>query len=123
MSAHAPSTRVRFQRLTAVALLALFLAGALWWWNPAIEGPFPPCPLYWLTGLQCAGCGVLRATHQLLHGNVGAAFALNPLYVVAIPLAPVAAVLWWKGVRVWRPVVVAALIGISLAFTIARNVL
>jgi hypothetical protein len=53
--------------------------------NPANSSLFPPCPFLWLTGFYCPGCGSLRALHQLLHGNFGAAFALNPFAVLAFP--------------------------------------
>ena len=38
------------------------------------------------SGLDCPGCGGLRATHQLLHGDIRAAFALNPLFIVVLPI-------------------------------------
>jgi hypothetical protein len=53
--------------------------------DPATSGLFPPCPLRVLTGWYCPGCGSLRAFHQLLHGRFSAAFALNPLAVLALP--------------------------------------
>ena len=53
--------------------------------DPATSGVFPPCPLRYLTGWYCPGCGSLRAMHQLLHGNVSAAWALNPLTVLLLP--------------------------------------
>jgi hypothetical protein len=53
--------------------------------DPATSGFFPPCPLWYLTGWYCPGCGSLRAIHQLLHGNLRAAWAMNPLTVVLLP--------------------------------------
>jgi hypothetical protein len=53
--------------------------------DPATSGVFPPCPVHYLTGWYCPGCGSLRAIHQLLHGNLRAAWALNPLTVVLLP--------------------------------------
>ncbi len=53
--------------------------------DPATSGMFPPCPLRYLTGWYCPGCGSLRAMHQLLHGNLYAAWALNPLTVLLLP--------------------------------------
>ena len=53
--------------------------------DPALSGIFPPCPLHALTGWYCPGCGSLRAIHQLLNGNVAAAFAMNPFALVALP--------------------------------------
>ena len=62
-----------------VALVALRI------FDPALPGFFPPCPLRALTGWHCPGCGSLRAMHQLLNGNVGAALAMNPFAVIALP--------------------------------------
>ncbi len=38
-----------------------------------------------LTGFYCPGCGATRALHQILHGNLKAALALNPLIVIFLP--------------------------------------
>jgi len=64
----------------AVAALA-----ALCLLDPGQSGLFPPCPLRYLTGWYCPGCGSLRAMHQLLHGNLAAAWALNPMMVLLLP--------------------------------------
>ena len=45
-----------------------------------------PCLFHTLTGFHCPGCGSLRALHQILNGNVGAALALNPLAVAMVPV-------------------------------------
>jgi hypothetical protein len=57
----------------------------LHFFDPASSGLFPPCPLRYLTGWYCPGCGSLRALHQLLHGNLRAAWTLNPLTVLLLP--------------------------------------
>ncbi len=62
----------------AVAMLRVF--------DPATSGVFPPCPVRYLTGWYCPGCGSLRALHQLLHGNLQAAWAMNPLAVLLLPV-------------------------------------
>ena len=67
--------------LAALALGMVMLAV----FDPARSGVFPPCPVRYLTGWYCPGCGSLRAIHQLLHGNLRAAWALNPLTVVLLP--------------------------------------
>lgn len=70
----------------ALIILALgFVTAVFYLQNPAQSGIFPPCPLFAWTGLYCPGCGSLRATHQLLHGNLVGAFKLNPLAVLSIP--------------------------------------
>ena len=53
--------------------------------DPATSGFYPPCPVFYLTGWYCPGCGSLRALHQLLTGNLAAAWAMNPLTVLLLP--------------------------------------
>ena len=72
----------------------------LWAVDPHIEGRYPVCPVRFLTGLACPGCGSLRALHDLLHGNWSAAWRLNPLAMLLLP-----ALLWWLadlGARAFR---------------------
>lgn len=61
----------------AVVLLRVF--------DPSTSGIFPPCPVHYLTGWYCPGCGSLRAIHEILHGHVWSAWAMNPLTVVLLP--------------------------------------
>ena len=72
--------------------------------NPATSGFYPFCPLHRLTGWLCPGCGSLRAIHELLHGNVVAAFRLNALLVVALPVLAGLAVRWGYRSHRGRPV-------------------
>lgn len=112
-----------------VALAVLAMLVALFFFDPARHSLYPQCMLKKVTGLDCPGCGGLRATHQLLHGNVRAAFNLNPLIFV---LSPVIA--WWLAAeagrhfgRHWpgpfdrRAGVVAFFLAIAL-FGVLRNV-
>ncbi len=71
----------------AAAMLAAVAVGVviLRVFDPATSGVFPPCPVRYLTGWYCPGCGSLRAIHQLLHGNLAAAWAMNPLTVILLP--------------------------------------
>ena len=62
---------------TAVALLRVF--------DPATSAIFPPCPLHFLTGFYCPGCGSLRAVHALLQGDFRQACAMNALTVMLLP--------------------------------------
>lgn len=64
----------------ACAAVPLYVA------DPAQVGFFPPCPIYALTGLYCAGCGTTRAVHQLLHGHWRMALRLNPLLLLLLPV-------------------------------------
>jgi len=47
------------------------------------------CPFHELTGLWCPGCGLTRATHALLRGDIGTALGYNlllPLFLGAIAI-------------------------------------
>lgn len=70
--------------LGSAALVGLAL---LWRYPPQGQIFFPRCTFHQLTGLQCPGCGGLRATHALLHGNWIAAWQFNPLLVASLPVA------------------------------------
>lgn len=70
----------------------LFLAGlaVLFLFDPATHGFYPPCLFKSVFGAPCPGCGSLRAVHQLLHGNLAGAWALNKPIVLGLPLAALA---------------------------------
>ena len=77
--------------IVAMTFSALALAAlALYLHDPATSRILPPCPFRWATGLLCPGCGSLRGLHQLLHSDPAAAFRLNPLMVLTLPLLAVA---------------------------------
>lgn len=113
--------------LGAVALAGTAVLAAR---SPHVGGSYGVCPLLLVTGMQCAACGVLRATHDLAHGDLAGAWALNPVWVVAVPIL---VVLWLGWVRrAWRgeaarpvlrspavPVLTAALL---LVYSVLRNV-
>ena len=83
---------------------------------------FPPCPFRLLTGWYCPGCGGLRMTHDLLHGDLAAAVVDNVFLLTGLPLLAV----WW----LWRrsrqrpaftvPVIVVIAIA-ALVWTVVRN--
>ncbi len=114
-----------------VALLVAMAAAAvlLEVFDPATSGVFPPCPLRYLTGWYCPGCGSLRAIHQLLHGNLRAAWGLNPLTVVLLPFLTYGmasfALLELRGQGLPQPFLragwIRALCAAIVLFGIARN--
>jgi hypothetical protein len=57
---------------------------------------FPACPFRAITGLYCPGCGGLRMTHDVLHGDLSAAVVDNAFLLVGLPM-----LLAWLLVR-WR---------------------
>jgi hypothetical protein len=122
--------------LAAVALAVCFGLIVLFLIDPArstfARGPtlFPPCPLHAITGLYCPGCGTLRALHQLLHGNLWAAFRLNPLMVCSLPLVAywclselMREVSGWRRPRLFLPAAwIWVLLGVIVLFGIVRNI-
>lgn len=97
--------------------------------DPSRPGRYPTCPFKALTGLDCTGCGSLRGTHALLHGDLFAAVGHN-----ALLLPGVALVLWlwvaWMSSTVGRgrvptlrptPLVARSLIAIAIGFAVIRN--
>ncbi|MFH1074517.1 MAG: DUF2752 domain-containing protein [Candidatus Firestonebacteria bacterium] len=79
------------EKSTAIGLIIIFLVltGMLFFFSPGEGSLYPPCPTHYLTKFSCPGCGSLRAVHNLLHGNIKAAFFFNPLIVLALPLLAV----------------------------------
>lgn len=113
----------------ATAAAALAGAALIAWRNPATAGFYPPCPSKVLTGLDCPGCGGLRGTHALLHGDVITAMDHN---LLLLPIALLAVWMWiaWTAETAGRrvptlpstPAISALLFGIVAVFTVARNI-
>ena len=110
-------------------LTATFLAGILY-----LYGPHAPwlagCMFRRLTGLACPGCGMTRATHAALHGQLGLALRFNPLGMLLVPVAllgiGVEVAAWVRGQAV--PVKFRLsdnlawwLVGVVLCYWVARN--
>ena len=110
---------------TALGTAAVF-AGALTYVgvvDPHREGSlFPPCPFKLLTGWNCPGCGGLRMTHDLLHGDLGAAVTDNVFLLIGLPLLAIWAL--WRRHR-GRPVMTwplgASIVVAAVAWTVVRN--
>ncbi|MBD7917009.1 DUF2752 domain-containing protein [Cellulomonas sp. Sa3CUA2] len=86
------------------------------------------CPSLLFLGVSCPGCGGLRATHDLLTGDLVGAWAANPLWTL---IAPLLVLLWgtWTVRRLrggpplaspaWAP---WALLVAVVTFGVLRNV-
>ncbi len=46
--------------------------------------PTPLCPLHALTRIPCPTCGMTRATTTILHGDIAASLAWNPLMTLVL---------------------------------------
>lgn len=115
--------------LAGTALAAGYVAAV----DPNSPGHYPVCPLKVLTGLDCPGCGLLRGTHDLLHGDIFGALDHNVLVVLVAPLAIVLWARWlvraWRGVtpaitraqfRRRNTIMIASLVAV-VAFGVVRN--
>lgn len=124
------AARKSLSAIAAVLLLlaALVAAALLYRFDPAQYGFYPRCQFHAMTGLQCPGCGGLRAVHALLHGHVVEAFRLNALFVVALPVA--LAFVGWRSLSRPREVSspqkfsmawVWVFVAVVTAFAVVRN--
>jgi hypothetical protein len=96
---------------------------------PAQYSFYPQCPIHELFHLQCPGCGATRAVAALLHGHFIEAVNLNALITLLLPCAAAYGLLCYcrllqrKPIR-WPqppPAVLYALLAVTAAFTIIRN--
>jgi hypothetical protein len=96
--------------------------------DPSDRGIFPICPFRAVTGWWCPGCGLTRATHHLLHGDVLGALRYNAL----LPFVSVLiSVLWvdWYAQSIGRPSLLRRLpvwtsalgVAAAVAFAVLRN--
>lgn len=110
---------------SVAALLTAYTA----WQDPNADGVFPQCPTYSVFGVDCPGCGGLRAVHALTHGDLVAAADHNLVAVIVLPVLVVAWAIWLlRTCGVATPPVPRLrgtgwlAVGLTLvAFTIVRN--
>ena len=116
--------------VSAVCVLVCFLGAliVLFFFEPGHYPFYPRCLFHQTTGLLCPGCGSLRAMHQLLHGHLAAAFRLNALLVLALPLMAWFFVQWIVRTRAgqrplhnFNPACLWTFLAIGLSFGIIRN--
>ena len=105
----------------ALAVIALRLR------DPHVSGSWGLCPWKFALGVDCPGCGGLRAVNDLTHGDVVAAASSNLLAVLAIPAAVTVWLLWLDRVRTRRPLpsppgwVWGLGLAVLAVFTLVRN--
>ena len=76
------------KKAIAKVLLVFGIVGLLFIYlvKPGGDGIYPKCPTRIFMGLNCPGCGTLRAVHSLLHLNFKEAVKFNLLLVVLLPI-------------------------------------
>ncbi|MBP3783981.1 MAG: DUF2752 domain-containing protein [Butyrivibrio sp.] len=72
------------------------------------------CPIKFLTGISCMGCGMTRAYLSLLHLDFGGAFRYHPLF----PIPVIAAVIFLFRSRISQKIVKVLLFTTIVLFSI-----
>lgn len=111
----------------AAGLLVALGLGYLLVANPHDSGVvMPKCPTKLLTGLDCPGCGGLRMTHDLLHGDLGGAAHSNLFLLLMLPV--IAVLLWratrarWQGITSRVPAAAGySILLVAVVFAVVRN--
>ena len=83
-------------------LLAVGVVVGLYFLDPVKYVLMPKCPFKMLTGLSCPGCGIQRAIHALLHGDVAGAVKYNFFLVYSGPYAMAFVVQRWVLTGEWQ---------------------
>jgi hypothetical protein len=103
LPASRPGAATRGRRLAAPLLSAGVVGGltvALHVRDPHVQGSWGFCPFRAITGLDCPGCGGLRAVNDLTHLDLAGAASSNLLLMAAIPFVLAVWALWVR--REWR---------------------
>ena len=105
-----------------MSIAAVVITGVLvvFLFDPMTSSIYPRCMFHSLTGLDCPFCGSTRALHQLLHGNLAAAFRFNPLAISLLPLVGYLAAR--RELVAMRPVWMWTLLGMVVVFGVVRNI-
>lgn len=110
--------------VASIALATLVvLVGLLYWFDPVKHAFYPVCFFHQLTGLNCPGCGGLRAVHHLTHGELRAAFHSNPLLVVALPFIGWLGYRWLRRANAMSSLTVTRIAWLVLAVVLVFGVL
>lgn len=124
---------MRGNRALALALGVLsasLLAFLLYRSGPSASW-LPGCLFHRVTGLDCPGCGMTRATYAAMHGRIGEAFRFNPVGMVLLPAAMIGLGLELAGWLRGKPLPVRfriggrwawGVFGVLMAFWVFRNI-
>lgn len=97
--------------------------------NPESKAVLPACGFYALTGYYCPGCGMTRALHSVLHGDILRAIKFNAILVIALPVFAYFYILWMNWAFTGRKLptftvsrrVSWTIVAIAAIFVVGRN--
>ena len=84
MTKELPRRTKRIVPAVGLSAAGLVMVAVLFCFEPTGSAIYPVCLFHKFTGLNCPGCGSLRALHHLTHGDFATAFHCNPLLIVAL---------------------------------------
>ena len=80
------------------------------------------CPIKYLIGISCPGCGMTRALLAALRLDFSAAFGYNPAWCALIVCAVCALVLWFKRKRRGAKITVAVFFAVLVTVYAVRMI-
>ena len=90
------------KKMVFVAFLIIFGGIILYNLNPTQYWFMPQCPFKQITGLSCPGCGIQRAIHALMHGEIKDAIHYNLFLLYSGPYAASFLLVWLMPENVFR---------------------
>lgn len=109
-------------KITIIFILIIGVLAVIRWHSPFVTGNYPTCPLKYLTGFLCPGCGTVRSLSAMLNLDFKRAFWLNPLMILSLPV-----LLWLIVLQIQRKMVpryfTYTLLVIIIFYWIARNLI
>ena len=118
--------------LPAIATVVVVALAVIYYrFDPAQGGGwFPQCALYKFTGLRCPGCGMQRAAHALLHGDITGALHYNAFMPLIVLTLFICIFNEWRGDRngrlwliVTHPVTSFIILAVMIGWMILRNLI
>jgi len=120
----------KYYRQVLVFVLFLSLLCLYYFFDPSGNSFFLSCPLKAATGYECAGCGVQRAIHSLLHLQIRDAVRFNALFVISLPVVLLFFMMRYYNKNTKKPVIerffydknfLLGLLVLILLFSLFRN--
>lgn len=78
------------------------------------------CPIQWLTGISCPGCGITRALTAFCKLDFAAAWYYHPVIFYLIPAAPVLLIAYLRNAKKLTEVLLWVTVGVMIAVYLYR---